>query len=254
MTLAENIPSKAGRLSGRRILMTGAASGIGQATARTFASAGASLALLDRDDAGLRRMERELSAVGVVVDLVDENAIRTSVARAAEALGGLDGVVNVAGISMVEHPLNVLTLNDWNRALTVNLTAPFLICREAAPHLKKAGGGTIVNVASASGLMPLAPGMGAYCASKGGLISFSKAIALELAPEIRVNAVCPGATDTPMLVGPMRSFTSAPTAPYALKRVAKPEEIADAILFLTSVESSFMTGIALPIDGGRSYH
>jgi NAD(P)-dependent dehydrogenase (short-subunit alcohol dehydrogenase family) len=145
-------------------------------------------------------------------------------------------------------------LEDWNRVLAVNLTAPFLLCREAIPHLRQAGGGTIVNVASGQGLVPSAPGLSAYAASKGGLVTFSKAMALELAPDIRVNAICPGVVDTPLLPPQMREAAGAPESGYALKRVGEPEEIAAGILFLTSRESAFVTGIALAVDGGRTYH
>ncbi|MFN3727624.1 MAG: SDR family NAD(P)-dependent oxidoreductase [Allosphingosinicella sp.] len=241
------------RLAERRILITGAASGIGLATARLFAAEDAHLALLDRDREALERIASELGAHAAAVELTEESQIREAVAGSASALGGLDGVVNVAGIgggTFVES----MRLDDWNRVLAVNLTAPFLVCREALPHLRHAGGGTIVNVASGQGLLPSSPSLSAYAASKGGLVTFSKAMALELAPEIRVNAICPGVVDTPLLPAQMRAAARAPGSGYALKRVGEPEEIAAGILFLTSRESAFVTGIALAVDGGRTYH
>lgn len=241
------------RLRGRRILITGAASGIGLATARLFATEGARLALLDRDHGGLQRAGDELSAHTGPVELTDEEQIKQAVSSGAAALGGLDGIVNVAGIgggTIVED----MSLADWQRVLAVNLTAPFLVCRAALPHIRAAGGGTIVNVASGQGLLPSAPGLSAYAASKGGLITFSKAMALELAPDIRVNAICPGVVDTPLLPPQMREAASAPGSCYALKRVGEAEEIAAGILFLTSHESAFVTGIALAVDGGRTFH
>ena len=206
------------RLMGRNIIITGAASGIGLATARKLAAEGATLALLDRDGVALERL------------------------------------VNVAGIGGSMTRLGEMTLDDWNRVIGVNLTAPFLMMRAVLPHMQAAGRGTVVNVSSGQGLMPSAPGMGAYCASKGGLVIFSKTMALELAPMIRVNCVCPGVVDTPLLPEIMREAAREPGSPYALKRVGEAEEIADAIVFLTSAESSFITGTTLAVDGGRTYH
>lgn len=241
------------RLDGRRILITGAASGIGLATARRFAGEGARLALFDVNRQMLEAAAAETGGEAFTVDLQDEAAIKAAVAASGERLGGIDGVVNVAGIGGMGL-LDNLSLDDWNRVIAINLTAPFLVMREALPFLTEAEGSTIVNVASGQGLMPSAPGMGSYCASKGGLVVFSKAMALELAPRIRVNVVCPGVVATPLLPASMSESARQPGSPYALKRVAAPEEIADAILFLTSAESSFVTGTALAVDGGRTYH
>lgn len=242
------------RLTGRRIIVTGAASGIGLASARKLAAEGASLALLDRDGAALERLGQELGAYQAVLDLPDEAAIDRAVAGAAARMGGIDGLVNVAGIGGSMTRLGEMTLDDWSRVIGVNLTAPFLMMRAVLPHMRAAGRGTVVNVSSGQGLMPSAPGMGAYCASKGGLVIFSKAMALELAPIIRVNCVCPGVVDTPLLPETMRDAARQSGSPYALKRVGEAEEIADAIAFLTSDASSFITGTALAVDGGRTYH
>ena len=151
---------------------------------------------------------------------------------AAEALGGLDGVVNAAGIDL-QAPLSGMTLADWSRVMAVNLTGPMLVCRAALPHLRRAGGGTIVNVSSAAGLAPLAQRT-AYCATKAGLVMFGKALAMELAADgIRVNAVCPGAVDTPLFrssyegaADPQAALESIRNR-YALHRIAQPEEIAE---------------------------
>lgn len=240
------------RLAGRRILITGAASGIGAATALLFAAEGAKLALFDRSAEQLQAIAKTTGGAPFKVELTDEQEIVKGVAAAAKELGGLDGVINVAGIGGMGR-LEELTLEGWNCTIAVNLTAPFLVCREALSHLRDAENASIVNVASGQGLMPSAPGMGAYCASKGGLVMFDRTLALELAP-IRVNTVCPGVVDTPLLPKNMREMAAQPSSPYALKRVANAGEIADAILFLTSGESSFVTGIAMAIDGGRTYH
>ena len=242
-----------GRLAGRKVLLTGAASGIGLAAARLFAAEGAALALLDRDAAALERLKAELGVHVEPVELGSEDQIAAAVARAAAALDGLVGLLNIAGIGGC-GAAETLPLAAWNQVLAINLTAPFLVCREALPHLQRASSASIVNVASGVALVPGAPGMSAYVASKGGLIAFSKALAIELAPRIRVNVVCPGVVDTPLVPDGMKDAAAAPGSPYALKRLGTPEELAATLLFLTSAESSFTTGVALAVDGGRTYH
>jgi NAD(P)-dependent dehydrogenase (short-subunit alcohol dehydrogenase family) len=242
------------RLEDRRVLVTGAGSGIGKATAELFAREGAKLALLDVNGDAVRGIANELSASHFVVDVTDEEAVRSAVHAAAKSLGGLDGVANVAGMAL-PAPLENTTLPDWNRVLAVNLTGPFLICREALPFLRTNERATIVNASSGSALLPVGLAIGSYVASKSGLIAFSKALAYELAPKIRVNAVCPGAVDTPILPDILRAAASDPQrSPYALKRIAAPVEIASAILYLTSHESSYVTGVTLAVDGGRTFH
>jgi len=133
--------------------------------------------------------------------------------------------------------------------IDVNLTGIYIVVRCCLPWLTKASGATIVNIASGQGLLPNRPEMTAYAASKGGVVNLTRALAAELAPAIRVNSVCPGMVDTPMTADGPRDAT-----PYALKRIADPSEIANAILFLTGSESSFVTGAALAVDGGRTFH
>ena len=172
-------------------------------------------------------------------------------------MGGLDGVINAAGI-LAETGIADTTAEVFSRTLAVNLTGTFLVIQAAAPLIQKAGKGTIVNIASGVGLMPAGPGSVAYVASKGGVVALTKSVAMELAPNIRVNSVCPGAVETAMTAGHIRTPAGDPnpaiTARYAMGRHAQPEELAAAILFLTSDESSFVTGIALPVDGGRTFH
>ena len=163
-------------------------------------------------------------------------------------MGGIDGVVNAAGIVIRGAVLEV-GVADWRRVIDVNLTGIYIVVRSCLPWLAKATGATIVNIASGQGLLPNRPEMTAYAASKGGVVNLTRALAAELAPAIRVNSVCPGMVDTPMTADGPRDVT-----PYALKRIADPLEIAHAILFLTSSESSFVTGAALAIDGGRTFH
>jgi NAD(P)-dependent dehydrogenase (short-subunit alcohol dehydrogenase family) len=246
-------PAAAGRLAGRRILLTGAASGIGRASAELMAREGGRLALVDVNAEGLKATADAVAGIALAADLLDSESLPTVVDRAADALGGLDGVVNCAGVAM-HASLAELSLQDWNRAIAINLTAAFMICRSAVRHLGP--GASIVNVASGMGVRPDTANVAAYAASKGGLIAFTKAIAAELAPAIRANVVCPGLTQTPMtaFMFDADGQTSPSAVRYALGRAARPDEIARAILFLLSDEASYVTGATLAADGGRTFH
>ena len=237
-----------GRLQGRRILITGAASGIGQRTAELFSAEGAALTLLDCDRKRLGSVARETGGTAVEADVTQEPSVTRAVEQGAGAMGGIDGVVNAAGIVIHGSVLDV-GLADWKLVLDVNLTGTYIVVRCCLPWLAKAPFATIVNIASGQGLLPNNPGMTAYAASKGGIVNLTRALAAELAPSIRVNSVCPGMVDTPMTAGLERDLDR-----YALGRIAEPLEIAQAILFLTTTESSFVTGAALAIDGGRTFH
>jgi NAD(P)-dependent dehydrogenase (short-subunit alcohol dehydrogenase family) len=239
------------RLTGRKILITGGASGIGRATASLFRREGAAVAVLDRA-AG------EPDFPFVAVDVADPASVQHAVRVAETALGGLDGVVNAAGIFSAAG-LADTTADLFSRTLAVNLMGTFLVVQAAAPLLLVSGtAATVVNIGSGVGITPTGPGSIAYVASKGGVIAMTKALAMELAPSVRVNVVCPGMVDTPMTQGFLRN-QSGDVQPelagrYALRRPAAPEEIAAAILFLTAADSSFVTGIALAVDGGRTFH
>ena len=248
------------RLNGRRILVTGAASGIGLATAQMLATEGAQVGLLDLDPARLGEAAAGLKMeAAAVADVGREDEAAAAVARLAAKLGGLDGVVNCAGIDLI-RPFSEMKAHEWNRIMTVNLNGPFHVCKAALPHLKRAEGGTIVNVSSAAGLRPL-DHRTAYCASKAGLVMFTKTLAADLAADgIRANVVCPGIVETPLFTA---SYANAPDPVaelarikdrYCIKRAASPDEIASAIVFLTSRESSYVTGAALAVDGGRTFH
>jgi NAD(P)-dependent dehydrogenase (short-subunit alcohol dehydrogenase family) len=163
-------------------------------------------------------------------------------------MGGIDGIVNAAGI-VIRGLMPDVGLAEWRRVIDVNLTGPYVVVRCCLPWLTKAPFATVVNIASGQGLLPNTSEMTAYAASKGGVVNLTRARAAELAPAIRVNSVCPGVVDTPMTAGGQLDVT-----PYALKRVADPLEIAHAILFLTGIESSFVTGAAFAVDGGRTFH
>jgi len=240
--------AEASRLQQRRVLITGAPSGIGRRTALLFAAEGAALTLLDRSVEGLAEVARETRGLAVGADVTDEASVAHAVERGAAAMGGIDGVVNAAGI-VIRGPVLEVGVADWRRVIDVNLTGIYIVVRCCLPWLAKATGATIVNIASGQGLLPNTPEMTAYAAAKGGVVNLTRALAAELAPAIRVNSVCPVMVDTPMTADGPRDVT-----PYALKRVANPLEIAHAILFLTGSESSFVTGAALAIDGGRTFH
>jgi NAD(P)-dependent dehydrogenase (short-subunit alcohol dehydrogenase family) len=238
------------RLKDRKILITGGASGIGKATASLFLREGAKVAVLDRPGS-------TQDGIFVPVDVADAASVQQAVRAAETALGGLDGVVNAAGIFSTAG-LTDTTPELFSRTLAVNLMGTFLVVQAAAPILLASGAATIVNIGSGVGITPTGPGSTAYVASKGGVIAMSKAPAMELAPSVRVNVVCPGAVETPMTQGFLRNAAGevdpALAARYALRRPASAEEIAAAILFLTSAESSFVTGVTLPVDGGRTFH
>ena len=249
------------RLSGRRVLVTGAGSGIGLAIAVRFLQEGARVGLVDRNEAALERAVKDLpAATSAVADVSDDVTVQTAVETIAASLGGLDGVVNCAGIDLLK-PFGEMSAADWSRILAVNLNGPFHVCSAALPHMRRAGvPGTIVNISSGAGLRPLADRT-AYCASKAGLVMFTKALAMDLsADNIRANVICPGIIETPLF---RASFENAPDPQaelarivdrYVIKRVGQPDDIASAALFLTSAESSYMTGTAMAVDGGRTFH
>ncbi|WBU52854.1 SDR family NAD(P)-dependent oxidoreductase [Paracoccus sp. SCSIO 75233] len=247
-----------GSLSGRRIVVAGGAQGIGRATVARFLNEGASVAVIDRDDA--RPDDPGGTLPYAVADITDSAAIDHALNRLADDLGGLDGLVNCVGLDLLA-PLENITDEDWDRLIAVNLTGAMKLCRAALPHLRRSeNGATIVNLSSAAGLVPL-KGRSAYAASKAGLQMFSKSLAMELAPDgIRVNTICPGAVDTALFRssidahGDTEAQLESARNRYALNRIASPEEIASAILWLSSAESSYVTGVALAVDGGRSFH
>ena len=242
------------RLLGRRVLITGSASGIGRATAELFAKEGAQVALLDRNESDVRSVAADLGGCAVVAEVTDPCAVKRAVLEAAEALAGLDGLVNAAGIAGGQK-LSETDEVQWRRVLEVNLTGPLLIARAALPFLQDNPSATIVNVASGIALRPL-PGQGAYAASKAGLLAWTKVLAQELAPKIRVNATCPGPTDTPLMRANLPQDVSLEQFQrrYALQRMGDVAEQAQAVLFLTGPESNFITGVSLAVDGGRTFH
>jgi NAD(P)-dependent dehydrogenase (short-subunit alcohol dehydrogenase family) len=239
------------RLEGRKILVTGGASGIGRATCELFAREGASVVVIDRDPAQTAGVQ------AIACDVSDATGVERAVREAGQLLGGLDGLVNAAGV-FFNKGLMETTAEVWDTTIAVNLTGTFLCTKAAVPLMLATDRASIVNIASGVGLLPTGGGSTAYVASKGGVIALTRALAAELAPTIRVNAICPGAVETPMVAGTLRDAAGAVIPAivnrYALGRPAAPEEIAAAILFLTAHESSFVTGVSLAVDGGRTFH
>jgi NAD(P)-dependent dehydrogenase (short-subunit alcohol dehydrogenase family) len=248
MEIAGTRQSNSKCLVGRCIVISGAASGIGKATAKLFMEEGAKVILLDRNGAGAKATLGAGDGVTYEVDISDCNAVENIIEKAAETCGGIDGLINAAGI-MLTGPTLDLTVEIWRRVIDVNLSGSFFLARTCLPWLKRKKGATIVNIASGAGILPNAPGLAAYAASKGGVIALTKALASDLAPDVRVNCVAPGMVDTPMADGFRVNVDH-----YALKRLADPVEIARAMLFLTSAEASYITGVTLAVDGGRTFH
>ena len=249
------------RMRDRKVLITGGASGIGLASAQRFVTEGAKVALLDCDAEKLGTAARELgdNAMAVRADVTNEQEVREAVNEATHALHGLDGLVNAAGISSWRS-FAELTFEEWRRMLSINLDGPFLVCHAALPALSASGKATIVNIASGAGLQPR-QNFSAYCASKGGLVLFTKAIAMDLAADnIRVNAICPGIVMTPLvernlsLTGDRETAYQRYISRNLMRRFGTAEEIADAVLWLSSHESAFVTGSAVSIDGSSVFH
>lgn len=243
-----------GKLSGRRVIITGGASGMGRAIARLFAQEGAALALLDRDAEASSRLAAELGASSCHCDVADRSLTGKAVEAGATAMGGVDAVVNAAGILEI-MPFAELAPESFDRMIAVNLTGPFNVVRAALPWLQQAPSATVVNIASVSGLMPM-PGTSGYSASKGGLIMLTRSMAMDLGPNIRVNAICPGVVKTEMTryIWENEEHSARASERVALKRLGEAEDIARAALFLSSDDSAFSTGVALTADGGFSWH
>ena len=237
------------RFSGRRALVTGAGSGIGEAVARGLHAEGATVVLADRAGDRVRALADELGAdaTPLELDVRDEAAV-------AAATGGLDVLANVAGIGSTtnapETPLEV-----WEDVFAVNARGTFLCCKHAIPGMVAAGGGAIVNMASVAALVGLKNRV-AYSASKGAVVALTRALAIDhVAEGVRVNAVCPGTVDSPWvrrLVDEVGESLDALRERQPMGRLGTPAEIADAVLYLLSDQAAFVTGTALVIDGGLS--
>jgi 3-oxoacyl-[acyl-carrier protein] reductase len=234
------------RLSGKVAVITGAASGIGRASAELFAELGAKLILVD-----LQPFQFGSGHTSLCVDVSEERTAIEVARIAMQEFGGVHVLLNSAGID-VAAPLAETTVEQWDKIMSVNLRSVFLMCKHVVPLMRESGA-SIVNISSAAGISPIRD-RPAYIASKGGMIALSKALALDLAPAIRVNCICPGAVDTPLLQSSLHSDAARESvrARYPLGRIAQPEEIASVAAFLASDGASNVTGATIPVDGGRS--
>jgi NAD(P)-dependent dehydrogenase (short-subunit alcohol dehydrogenase family) len=247
-------------LANKVALITGAASGIGRATAQLFAREGASIAIADLNATAAKTLTKEITSTGhraifEPTDVTSEPDCRRIVERTLNEFGRIDILFNNAGII---RRATVIGLNeqDWDRVMAVNVKSIFLMSKHVIPVMEKAGGGSIINTASGWGLAGGAKAA-VYCASKGAVVLLTKAMAIDHGPQkIRVNCICPGDTDTAMLrteaqqLGEPGDNFLKEAAHRPLGRVGKPEEIAQAALYLASEASSFVTGTALVVDGG----
>jgi NAD(P)-dependent dehydrogenase (short-subunit alcohol dehydrogenase family) len=238
------------------LFATGGASGLAAATGRRFAAEGGRVAVVDLDRERAEAVAAELNgSIGLACDVADEDSVGEAVRTAERELGRIDCVLNAAGFAQF-LPLEQLSLADWNRMLAVHLTGTFLVCRATLPRLRAVGGGSIVNVASTAALLAR-PNLSAYAAAKGGIISFSRQLALDAAADnVRVNVIAPGSVRTPM-TAPVYAEAGVEdgraTVPYSIQaRLGEPEEIASAICFLLSDDASFFTAAMLVADGGAT--
>jgi NAD(P)-dependent dehydrogenase (short-subunit alcohol dehydrogenase family) len=242
--------------AGKVALVSGGGSGIGAATCRALAKAGAYVGVLDRDTAAAAAIAGEIGEAGGqagahILDVADGATFARVAAAVAEAQGGIDVLVNCAG-TITRHTIAHMPAEAWERVLAVNLRGPFNGIQAVLPHMRERGGGAIVNIASIAGRRISFGGGAHYSASKAGLLGFTRHAAYELAPDhIRVNAVCPGPTATPFGgLLPSAEARALRAKKIPLGRMVEPEDIADAVLFLAGDASRMCTGIALDVDGG----
>lgn len=256
------------KLEGKVAIVTGAASGLGLATARRFAREGARVVCADVDEQAAARLAGELAAEGsraiaVAVDVTREQDVRRMVETTAQAFGGVDVLVANAGIAGVGS-VETTSRETWDRVLAVNLTGVWLCNRAVVPAMRARGGGSVINQASIAGLVGFS-GIAPYAAAKAGVIGLTRQAAVEYAATgIRFNAVCPGTVVTPLVVrtyeerggiatGARQSLDDAlraNAARYPMQRLGTPEDVASMVAFLASAEAAWITGAVFPVDGG----
>lgn len=249
--------------NGKTVIVTGGGGGIGAAVCSRFAAAGANVAVVNRtlekaDGVASKLRESGYAAIGIAADVSKEEDVKRVVRETVEQFGTVNVMVNNAAVCP-QILLTEMSLDQWNQVITNNLTSVFLFTREVIPHMLQAGGGAIVNVGSVHAIATLG-GYAAYSASKGGISAFTRAAALDYARHnIRVNAVLPGAVQTPMLESSVKSLDTPREEIMAqwnesqpIGRVGQPEEIAAAVMFAASPDNSFMTGASIVVDGGMT--
>jgi 3-oxoacyl-[acyl-carrier protein] reductase len=243
------------RLKDKVAIVTGAGSGMGEAIAHTYAREGGKVAVLDINEQAAQKIAGAIgkSAIAVACDVTDKSDIARAVETTAVAFGEVDILVNNAGVAHVNKPVMEIDEKEFDRVFAVNVKGLFMFTQAVVPAMRKKGG-VIVNIGSTAGLRPR-PGLSAYNATKGAVHNLTKTLAVELASDkIRVCAIAPVATDTPLLptfLGPAPGMREKFVATVPLGRLALPQDIADAALFLASDEAKFLTGNIMEVDGGR---
>jgi 3-oxoacyl-[acyl-carrier protein] reductase len=245
------------RLDGKTALVTGAGSGIGKCIAETYVREGARVAVVDLDAEAAKNVARAIgnNAIALRCDVSKKADFAAAVAGTLAAFGALDILVNNAGSTHVNKPMLEIDEAEFDKIYAVNVKGVFLGCQAVVPHFRKSGGGVIINIGSTAGLRPR-PGLSAYNATKGAVHILTKSLAVELAPDrIRVCAIAPVATETPLLpsfLGPAAGQREKFVATVPLGRLAQPQDIANAALYLASPDAEFVTGNIVEVDGGRT--
>ena len=240
-------------LPGKRVLITGGASGIGAATAARFLEEGSAVCVLDRDARGREQIQRQLPALAGTVDADVSNLtqVHAAFAEALRMMGGVDVLINNAGIS-IRHAFLDITPEEWDKVIAVNLTGVFYMAQAAARHMWERGSGVILHTASTNGIVGY-PYYADYNATKAGVIELTRSMALELAPKVRVCAVAPGYVLTPMQRAEYSdAMLDDVNGKIPMRRHARPEEIAAVFAFLASDDAAYMTGHVYTIDGGET--
>jgi len=235
------------------VVITGGASGIGAATAARFLEEGSKVAILDRDRNACNKIRQELSGLQgtFIADVTDLEQVQRAFREVVSAMGGLDVVINNAGIS-IRHKFLDITAEEWSRVMAVNLTGVFYVAQTAARYMMEHAGGVILNTASTNGIVGY-PYYADYNATKAGVIELTRSMALELAPKVRVNAVAPGYVLTPMQRAEYSDeMLAAVNAKLPLGRHAKPEEVAALFAFLASDDAAYLNGHVYVIDGAET--
>lgn len=246
-------------LKGKAAVITGAAQGIGRTAAQKMAEMGAKVAVADINKEKIDAVVREIrengcEAVGVIMDVRSNDSIEAAMKKAAEAFGGIDIIVNSAGILGTSGIEEMERDGEWNRVLDIDLTGTFFACQYALPYLKKSSAGRIINIASVTGRNGGFEGSMSYAAAKGGVIAITRGMARHLAKhQITVNAVCPATTQTEMLEGYTQERIDNQVKNILLGRLGKREEVAGAVCYLASDEAAFVTGLMLDVNGGAYF-